>query len=377
MLRRIAAMHPHCRRPLLFAFATLVFVALSAASTPAPLSLPSVRIEAGEIDGANFAVALPDPWNRNVLLHAHGLRPDDAPMVADLRLDDAAHQRLLAEGWMIATTSYRRNGIVVRDAMADIDAVRERVETLFGAPGLVLLVGESMGGAIVTLLAERPPGRYHGALAIGAALHVRDAENPLEPTAAPSIPLLFLANQSEYEGPAAYVAAAHAAPVPPAIWKVARDGHVNVNHLERTQAMEALIGWITTDRIERERDGTVVIEGPDDAAGAVFDGDAVHGAVASVSDPYGNLFTTFRPADFAALGLKKGDTFVLEAGGQTFSVRYGDDFGDVARGEWIAFDRAEGVVLIARNFGNAAQTAGTAAGDALAVRRADVDTERD
>jgi S-adenosylmethionine hydrolase len=51
-------------------------------------------------------------------------------------------------------------------------------------------------------------------------------------------------------------------------------------------------------------------------------------------------------------------------------VRYGSDYSDVARGEWVAFPRAEGVILLAMHYGNAAATAGLKAGDTVTVRPA-------
>ena len=29
----------------------------------------------GALGGANFTLAVPDPWNRNILIYAHGYRP--------------------------------------------------------------------------------------------------------------------------------------------------------------------------------------------------------------------------------------------------------------------------------------------------------------
>lgn len=332
-----------------------------------PIAAPTgVRMVAGSIEGANFSMAVPDPWNRNVLVYAHGYRPDAAPLHADLTLEDPAYARLLGDGWMIAATSFRRNGIIIRDAIADIGALRDHIEQTEGIPGIVILVGESMGGTIVTLIAENEPGRFHGAVAIGAALHARDERYPLALTREPKMPVLFLSNQSEATGPQAYAHAAMNAPVPPALWTVARSGHVNVNHEERALAIDGLITWITTNRIDRTRDATVSLAaGPSTAR--VSHG-AIHGAVGSITDTYGNIFTTFRPADLVAAGVKKGADFELEAGGTTFRVHYGSDFSDVPHGAWIAFDRAEGVVLIARNYENAASTAGVSAGDALTIR---------
>jgi alpha-beta hydrolase superfamily lysophospholipase len=59
---------------------------------------------------------------------------------------------------MVATTSYRRNGLVVADAIADLDALRAYIAQAYGEPERVILEGESMGGLIVTIMAERDPG---------------------------------------------------------------------------------------------------------------------------------------------------------------------------------------------------------------------------
>jgi pimeloyl-ACP methyl ester carboxylesterase len=340
------------------ALALLAPVAVAAAGT--------VSLRTGEIDGAHYAIARTGEWNGNVLILAHGYRPEDAPLKADLRVSDPPYARLLAEGWLLATSSYRRNGIVVRDAIADINALRDHIDQSEGAPSLVLLMGESMGGAIVVLIAENEPDRYHGAVAIGAALQVRDAIYPLALTREPKIPVIFLTNRSEIEGPARYVVEAADAPVPPALWRIDRDGHVNVNLEERSLAIEGLITWITTNQIERQRDATVHPEASN--GNVTFAEGAAHGFVGSVTEAHGNIFTTFSAADLARLGIVRGDDFELLAGGGTFRVRFGTNFSDVPRGEWIAFERAEGVMLIARNFANAGSTAGVSAGDPLTIR---------
>jgi len=327
------------------------------------------QVLAGEIAGARYAIARPEQWNGQILLFAHGLRPDGGPLDADLELGNPTYARLLTDGWIVATTSYRRNGILVRDAIDDLDALRDLIERDFGPLTLVLLMGDSMGGAIVTLMAERSPGRFHGAVAVGAALQVRDAENPLVPSAQPRIPLLFLSNRSERAGPSDYVATAAAAPVPPALWTVERDGHVNVNHAERTRAIDALVEWITTNQIERERDATTSVPLANHPAVEISDG-AAHGRVQEVTDDYGNIFTNYTAEDLARVGVNPGDEFQLEARGRSWRVRYGTNYTDVPRGEWVAFLRAEGVMLFAICYGNASATSGVHAGDVLVVRPA-------
>lgn len=343
--------------------AALVVALLLAAFTRAA---PAPEVCRGELGGAPFVIARPPAWNRNLLIYAHGFRAESAPLVAKLDPADPAYAGLLDEGWIVAATGYRRNGMIVRDAIADINALRDHVAATEGAPSMTLLLGDSMGGAIVTLIAENEPGRYQGALAIGAAMQSQDPEYPLALTARPKIPVLFLANRSELEGPAAYVERAARAPVPPALWTIDRDGHVNVNAAERSAALEALIAWITTNTIERRRDATQ----PGLAAAStaeLLDG-TLRGRVAEITPGYGNLFSSFVPADFEKLGLHAGDRFELQINDRTFRVVYGTDYQDASRGSWVAFPRAEGLVLFAINRGNAAEAAGASEGDIMLVR---------
>ena len=348
--------------------ASLLVAACLLLLTRAQTSADEVTVQRGEIGGAPYVIARPAAWNKHLLLYAHGFRAESAPLVAKLDPDDPAYARLLAEGWIVAASGYRRNGTIVRDAIADLNALRDHIVATDGAPSLVLLLGESMGGLIVTLMAENEPGRYQGAIAIGAAMQSRDAEYPLAVTARPKIPVIFVTNRSELEGPAAYVQRAARAPVPPAHWTIDRDGHVNVNAAERTFAIEGLIAWITTNEIERARDATQ--PWPARESQVEFRNGAGHGRVAEITDGYGNLFSSFTPADFQTLGIERGTRFEVEINGRTFPVVFGSDYDDAARGSWVAFLRAEGVVLFAINRGNAAEAAAASEGDAMVVRAA-------
>ena len=210
-------------------------------------------IETGEINGAKFTLARPAQWNHRVLLLAHGLRSTDRPLVAALFPDQLATKTLLDEGWLVATTSYRRNGPIVADAIADLDALRAHIAEKLGAPQRVLLEGDSMGGLIVTLMAERPlqtPRLYHGAIAIGAVLDLREPDSALTISFRPQIPLLFLTNQSELDGPKNYVThdATDLAAIRAQLFRVARDGHVNVNQHERLAAIRAVNAWLEIGR---------------------------------------------------------------------------------------------------------------------------------
>jgi pimeloyl-ACP methyl ester carboxylesterase len=364
----------------------LLLLGLFTASV-APAATP--RIEEGELEGARFAIALPAvPWNRQVLLVAHGYRAPSAPLVAHLPLNRSAYATLLDAGWIVATTSYRRNGIILADAILDLDNLLAHLTRVQGRPGRVILEGDSMGGAIVTLLAERGDGRYAGAVAVGAALQVREPGGSGGVSFTPRTPLVFLTNRSELEGPRGYVERATAAAaenrtvVPPVLFRIDRDGHVNVNQAERLAALRALVRWL--DEGPRTLPGAAWLApgGPREGHNATVpplpqptrvrlsdDGRSFTATVDEVSAVYGNVALSAQPADFAAVGLAPGAHFELRAGERVFRVRYGRNFDSVPTGQWVAFPNADGFFWLARNQGNAAETAALAAGSEVTISR--------
>lgn len=349
-----------------------------------PASSAAPPVEHGEINGAKFAIARPESWNRRVLLLAHGLRSADRPLIADLFPEHLATRTLLEEGWIVAKTSYRRNGLILADAVADLDALRAHIAEKFGPPARVVIEGESMGGLIATLIAERRPlgaPAYHGAIAIGAALDAREPGLAPELTQRPQIPLIFLTNQSEIAGPQRYVSAEVTDPTAlrAVLFRVARDGHVNVNQRERLVALRALDAWIERGAaaLPRPADGAAFFDATVPPAPqpsqvvAHADGRGFDARVLEVSAIYGNVFLNAQPADFAAAGITRGAHFILNRHGQAFRVLHGRDFSSVKRGEWVAFPNADGFTWLARNYADAAATAKLAVGDTVALRRID------
>lgn len=346
--------------------------------------LAAPTIETGEIDGAKFTIARTDKWNGGLVLVAHGLRAEGRPLVADLFPEQLAYKTLLDEGWMIAKTSYRRNGIIVRDAIADLDALRQHITTRFGAPLRVLLEGDSMGGLIVTLMAEREPlgvKLYHGAVAVGAALDIREPNSTVGLTLQPRIPLLFLTNQSELQGPRGYVASELQgdAELAPALFRISRDGHVNVNQAERLSALRAVNAWIDRGRasLPSGTEKTTVFDAtvaplPQPSQVTLHpDHRGFDARVIEVSEVYGNVFINAQPADFAAAGMERMTWIQLTANDLKFRVMHGRDFASVKRTEWVTFVNADGFYWLARNFADAAASAKLKVGDTVTLRRFD------
>ena len=326
-------------------------------------------VERGEIEGAKFMVARPAEWNGRVLLLAHGLRPEDQPLHAELYETTPPVSTLLERHWLVALTSYRRNGLILQDALSDLANLRAHLAKKYGAPKRVYLMGESMGGAIVTSLMETKPADYAGAVAIGAALQVESMEPGFAFTRQPRGPILFLTNQTELDAPQAYVTATAKSPAAPVLWRVARDGHVNVNAAEKLAALDALVAWAEGGPAPVAGfDATLAAPTGHSAVEFTADNSAAQGRVTAIHPVYGNLTLDFQPADLARLGIEPGATFALDAGGRTFRVVYGKTFGSVLRGDWVGFPDPEGRFTVAINRGNAATTAGLKIGDPVTLR---------
>lgn len=327
-------------------------------------------VERGEIDGAKIIVARPAQWNGRVLLLAHGLRPEDQPLHAEIHETKPPVSDLLAKNWLVALTSYRRNGLILQDAITDLDRLRRHIAEKYGAPTKVYLMGESMGGAIVTAMLETRASDYAGAVAIGAALQVESMEPGFTFTRQPRGPVLFLTNQTELAEPQAYVTATRGAPTPPVLWRVARDGHVNVNAAEKLAALDALLRWAETGATPANgRDATVIPAAGVSSVEFAPDNASADGRVTDIHEVYGNLTLDFQPADLARLGVARGASFALDVRGKTFRVLYGQTFDSVPRGDWVAFPDPDGHLTIAINRGNASATAALKAGDPVTLRR--------
>jgi len=209
---------------------------------------PEAKVDYGEIGGAQYAIASPPgDWNRNLLLIAHGYRPEKAPLIPDLHPERAYLRAVLDAGWMVATTSYRRNGVVVGDAIADLDALRAHIAEAYAEPRRVILEGESLGGLIVTIMAERDAGPYQGAVVFDATLYAKENNSAVGLSLLPRIPLLFVATLREATQPKSYLYSLVSRPFPviqPALFLINREGHTNINQAEHLECFEAINAWV-------------------------------------------------------------------------------------------------------------------------------------
>lgn len=130
---------------------------------------PSAGCSDGVLEhGALSRICFPPDWNGDLVLFAHGYV---APQQELALPEDAAGGRSVSSlitdlGYAYATTSYRANGLVAPDAVADLLELVDTVEHQYRPdPARTVIVGFSEGGLVATLAVERHPDRFAGALA--------------------------------------------------------------------------------------------------------------------------------------------------------------------------------------------------------------------
>ncbi|UCH97005.1 MAG: SAM-dependent chlorinase/fluorinase [Candidatus Aminicenantes bacterium] len=341
-------------------------------STVYPGGYPAdVEIAKGEIKGAKFMIAVPQQWNKRLLIIAHGYRPVSAPLFADFPLEKLAYSRLLANSWMIACTSYRSNGLVYKEGVNDILDLRQYIEKKYGKPNQTFIQGISMGAVIATLIAENHAENFSGILGIAFPLVHENKYYTL--TYRPKIPILFFSNQNEIADPRSYAGKVKPGKtsIPPVVWYVSRDGHVNISDTEEDTALKGLITLVATGKIEKDKD--ITLPAPVLKSSALFKDGGAYGTVKYIHPAYGNMDIDILEKDLKKLGIQKSTSFKLIFKDKQLNVFWGNAYADVPQGEWIAFVTANGTLEVARNFENAAKTLGCKIGDKILIKKLFID----
>lgn len=104
--------------------------------------------------GAWLIIALPDNWNRRLIIHAHGGPRTGTPEPNDSLEDLDRFAVMVRQGYAWIGSSYRRGGYGVRSAAEDVDRSRALFWALYGRPERTLLHGQSWGGNVAAKAAE-------------------------------------------------------------------------------------------------------------------------------------------------------------------------------------------------------------------------------
>jgi len=302
------------------------------------------HIRTGKLEGAVYAVAVPVAWNGQLLLYLHGTRPHGAPLVAELDVFGDEFRHLLANGWMVAATSYRSHGLVLSDALVDALNLRLHLSALFGEPAMVVVEGRSMGGTAAILLAERHPDMFTAVVTVGAALlnarlalgqmgsngtYANEEAGSSKEVLAnrPLIPLILAVNESEVSPARSYVRSAwdlHNAGdqevIVPALWEIKRPGHNWLSDSERLNAVLHAASWVAGGTFITRR-GTPALAAPDfepthmpsptpEGMYTIEDKWRATGAVASLT-PTGAFVVSIPRHALAAIGVRHRCSFRL------------------------------------------------------------------
>lgn len=325
---------------------------------------PEIRVHDGELNGAPFKVAEPANWNSGkVFFHVHGWRPADAPHEADLDLDDPFYTTLLENGWAIGRTAFLENGVDHDAHTTALYDLRDWIESELGSIELLILEGESTAATLVLRISEQNADLADGVIAKSAFIELDDVTTDSYLQGTPTIPAILMSNLTELDGPIAYTAVTENAPVPPSLRPLLRPGHVNINWVERLDALHDIVSWIGGGQLNRIVDGTREV--PERYTCTVAEEGGIRNIVTSVNPFFGNVVAGFHPQELYEIGITQGSYFILEADRQQRNVFFGESYGDVPHGEWIAFPTADNQILIARNHESAIATANMKTGDSI------------
>ncbi len=132
-------------------------------------ALTGAKAFSGEYSGGLYHIEIPDNWNGELVLWAHGYVPSDGANGLVLAASNVPlRQYLIPNGFAWASSSYRCNGYVPGQGLVDTLALRDLFVTKNEGktPKRTYLVGASMGGHLALVAAHAMPTSFDGTLAM-------------------------------------------------------------------------------------------------------------------------------------------------------------------------------------------------------------------
>lgn len=111
--------------------------------------------------GTGYRIEVPDNWNGDLVLYAHGFRGSGLELTVS---NPVIRQYLVTHGFAWAASSYAKNGYDVKAGVQDTHALTALFNGLVGHPRRTYLTGHSMGGHITGVAIEQYPNAYDGAM---------------------------------------------------------------------------------------------------------------------------------------------------------------------------------------------------------------------
>ena len=121
----------------------------------------------GVHSGAGYRIEVPDNWNGDLVVWAHGYRGTGLELTVE---NHPLRDLLIAYGYAWAASSYSRNDYDVATGVQDTHVLTKRFNGIVSKPDRVYLSGASMGGHITAVAIEQYKNVYDGALPICGVL---------------------------------------------------------------------------------------------------------------------------------------------------------------------------------------------------------------
>lgn len=122
------------------------------------------QVLSGEIAGAAWIAQIPDNWNGDLVVYAHGYRGEGTDLTVDA---PPAYQFLTASGYAWAASSYRRNSYDPGIGVTDTKNLTRHMQSVLRRKGdldKTYLTGFSMGGHVTAAAIEKYPNLWDGAM---------------------------------------------------------------------------------------------------------------------------------------------------------------------------------------------------------------------
>jgi len=132
-------------------------------------ALPGAKVSFGRYDGGLYRIEIPEAWNGELVLFAHGFVANTGAQGSILRVGvHRFREHVVKNGFAWAASSYRCNGYVPGQGLLDTMALVDLFKQANGgrAPQRTYLTGESMGGHVTLLGLQEFPTAFDGGLAM-------------------------------------------------------------------------------------------------------------------------------------------------------------------------------------------------------------------
>ena len=130
-------------------------------------ALPGATAQWGVHGGAGYRIEVPDNWNGDLVVWAHGFRGTGLELTVD---NHPLRALLIPLGFAWAASSYGRNDYDIWNGVHDTHALVKKFNGLVGKPERVFMTGASMGGHVGAVSIEQYASTYDAALLVCGAL---------------------------------------------------------------------------------------------------------------------------------------------------------------------------------------------------------------